>query len=273
MHFHPAVFTVDMQRTTIMSLHKDCLRQIFELSYKRPQMQRHYYSVRMRFDMPLMGVNKWCKKTMDVIFAMDFDNIKKIFEEHVLDFARVYLFPTNGCTPTQIFSLDHFMRDGTCIEVEAAWFRRGEVFEFEDEESTCCTWSTSALFIQYKLACQGAGRRFDMRWKIPFDDFNGFDLAPALREQEDTENVDRIIGEIQEDMRAVFANPREILEERSDDEDSDWDSDEETQDHEMTRMSSDEMLENELDREPPDSEEEIEDLLDQAADLRDMDSV
>jgi hypothetical protein len=271
MHLHSVIFVVDiMERSTITSLKEDNLKHIFELTYKRPELERHYYSVTLHFDLPLMGVNKWCKKTMEAIVSKDWDNITKMFDEHAIDFARVYLLQTSGFTPPRTFSLNHFARDRTRYEVEAVCFKRGYN---PDEDSSA--YVPAALFIQYKKAHQNAGRRFDMRWNVPFVESTGFHLEPALREQEHQDNVDSIIGAVQCRMRTVFANPRKILEARSDDEDSEWDdedshsdSDEEASDYEMSRMSSNEMLEYELEREP-DSSEYVEDMLDEAAALRD----
>lgn len=205
-----------------------------------------------------MGVNRDCRRIMNRIVAEKYGDFMKQFEENVVDFAHVYLLPTSGHNPAVTLSLYHKLRDGTCIQVEAASFQR----TFRSDEEYVAL-ETSELVIRYKLAFQGAGRRWDMKWSTPIDDRNGFHLLPALRSQEQTENVLRSIGVVQTAMRTVLANPREVLEARSDDEDSEMDLDSEHSDNGMSRMDSDEVLEDQLDAESPGSEEQIEMMFDE----------
>lgn len=263
----PAVSAGKMQVAAFPALTQDNLREIAELSYKPPTLQRHYNSVWTTWDMPLMGVNRDCRRIMNRIVAEKYEDIRKKFEEHVVDFAHDYLLQTSaGHFPEVKLSFYHKLRDGTNSLVEAASFQRTVCSDKED-----IAIETPVLVIRYKLASPGAGRRWDMKWSTPIDERTGFHLIPAMRSQEQTENVLRIIGSVQTDMRMVLTNLREVPEARSDDEDSDTDLDSESSDHGMTSIDSDDLLENQLDAEPPDFEEEIELMLDDAEALRHQD--
>ena len=216
-----------------------------------------------------MGVNRVCRTIMTKIVAEKYSDYMKQFEEHVVDFAHDYLLPTRGPDAVVTLSLYHILRDGTRIRVEAASFQRTDVNIYEGET---LAYVSEELVICYKLAFQGADRRWDMRWSTPIDYIDGFRVDPKSRSAQQKKHVLDAILDIQKDMRDVLTNPREVLEERSDQEDSEMDLDSEYSDSGMTSMDSDDMLENQLDAASLDSEEEIEAMLDEAAALQHRDS-
>jgi hypothetical protein len=269
MQHHPAVSAGKMEVAPCPVMKTDVMQMIAEMSYVAPDLVRFGMSFYARFRLPLMGVNKQCRRIMSRIVAEKWPAVLRMFDEYLIDFVRIYMWPTVGWNPALKCSLWYYMRDGTRYEVESAIFWRRDRFWFNEEEEM----TTSVLSVAHGLEFTNAGRRWSKIWNISFDGSNGFNVVPSLRSQEQSEDVQRTIGIIQAEMRRVLEHPDETMRARSDYEGSDLSYLEDFKSEisgfsiENPSINSDEMLEGQLDVESPGSDDKIEALHDEAEEL------